>query len=711
MRRREPPPLAAWVLRHLTTGDRDEALDGDLLEVFRLGRSSAWYWRQVITACSVSWMRSLRERSSLLVFALIWAGLAPAWTTIVDRIQTNSHQFGHVWKLSWPFSILAEFTSWMGLDVVFLWAGILLYVLVQPRAIKSVPRTLARAFVLAPLFLLPAYFATFVLMNLFVYPGLAIDVHTITPVSEITDLRLWANAVRMPFLIALVGALWSAVPVKRRIAGQLIEPASFENSDQHGSVGVASRLDEYVLRRTFSITVGAGLVNAMIAAVILCRLPDVQPRDLGSVCGIAASYVLVGALAGVVGSWLYWNSPTSPLRDESPLPFSLFALTCAAGWVWVPAMVLFAEQVSAATALAAMLGAMMLAPGLRRATTLVFVPAQSQLPEWDDGELFAESLYQPPFDLRGYVIALGLAAAGAAIFSHSNYTAAALLATSAFLFAWEQSATAPISRDRERQVKRAAMRVLCAALPAVLLTMWALLDGMSARAHRSQMNAAAAAAASASDDASRTKNAASSSGIGGYQSVVLWPFPPKKQIAPPLQLDDSLLASGSKKPYTIRFNGAYWFLQSPLKQPGRNAHVARGTPVNVDIKANNATALVMDAHQKLPASIRTARCREVQVEIENLDNRAGIVALAVFLTDDQASPKQTFYLGQQPVVSTEPGRFYVKLTPVTETLRFAVPPNASLRKFNEITVMFLPDYEHTFVAPKIAIVQFDLLPR
>jgi hypothetical protein len=40
-----------------------------------------------------------------------------------------------------------------------------------------------------------------------------------------------------------------------------------------------------------------------------------------------------------------------------------------------------------------------------------------------------------------------------------------------------------------------------------------------------------------------------------------------------------------------------------------------------------------------------------------------------------------------------------------------VPPNASLRKFNEITVMFLPDFEHTFVAPKIAIVQFDLLPR
>jgi hypothetical protein len=148
-----------------------------------------------------------------------------------------------------------------------------------------------------------------------------------------------------------------------------------------------------------------------------------------------------------------------------------------------------------------------------------------------------------------------------------------------------------------------------------------------------------------------------------------------------------------------------------LKQPGRNAHRARGTPVTVDIKANNSIALVMDAHQKLPASIRTARCREVQIDIENLDNRAGIVSLGVFLTDDQASPKQTFYLGQQPVVSTEPRQFYVKKTPVSETLRFAVPPGAPIRRFNEITVMFLPDFEHTFVAPKISIVQFDLLPR
>ena len=34
-----------------------------------------------------------------------------------------------------------------------------------------------------------------------------------------------------------------------------------------------------------------------------------------------------------------------------------------------------------------------------------------------------------------------------------------------------------------------------------------------------------------------------------------------------------------------------------------------------------------------------------------------------------------------------------------------------IRKFNEIAVLVFPDVEHTFIAPKVAILQFRLLPR
>ncbi len=48
MSRTGPPPLATWMLEHLTFGCRKEELAGDLCEEFRSGRSEGWYWRQVL---------------------------------------------------------------------------------------------------------------------------------------------------------------------------------------------------------------------------------------------------------------------------------------------------------------------------------------------------------------------------------------------------------------------------------------------------------------------------------------------------------------------------------------------------------------------------------------------------------------------------------------------------------------------------------------
>ena len=59
----------------------------------------------------------------------------------------------------------------------------------------------------------------------------------------------------------------------------------------------------------------------------------------------------------------------------------------------------------------------------------------------------------------------------------------------------------------------------------------------------------------------------------------------------------------------------------------------------------------------------------------------------------------------------QPGDFTIKSAPRTETLHFEVPAVQGLREFDEITVMVLPDIEHQFVAAKIAIRQFELLPR
>ena len=709
MRRREPPPLATWMLRHMTAGDRDEALDGDLLEVFRLGRSDAWYWRQVTAACVESWCSNVSARGPALVFALLWSMLAPVWYATVEAIEA-SHDLGKLEQILGPLWIPVFLIGWVALHAAFLWAGLLVYQLAHRILGKPLRREdVRRAFWTATLILPPVYGATYVMANLYWYslPGLAGAKLAASSWGQISDLGTLANLIRCPYFVAMVIALWGTVHPIRHAA-----ESPFAEWDSAESDSVLPMPDSSTVQRFLAFMVAAGLVNSMIAALFLCRLPDSRSVDFGSLVENALMFVAIGTLGGIVGSWLYWKSPASPFREGSPVPFSLFALSCAVGWVWVPAMMLFAEQVSATTAFVAMVGAFLLAKGLRSATYSAFAPAPPAIPQWEDGDLFAESLYRPPIELHGYLIALGLFGAGAALASRSNYTAALLLAMSASLFAWKNTVPRHDAARRSAQVRRAGIRVATAAVPAILLTMWALLDGF---AHRDQ---AAQAAASASSDARSATHIApdaktpiTSSGAGGYESVVLWPFPVKKEIVPPLAVADPMLAPGTKRPLIIRFDGPYWFLQPPSRQPGKEAHVAQGTPMSVDVESNNAMALVMNAHQKLSTAIPLTRCREIDVEIQNRDNRAGIVSLAVLLSDEQPSSKKTLYLGQQPIASTEPDHFSIKRTPAFESLHFVVPANASIRKFNEITIMFLPDIEHTFVAPKIAIQQFELFPR
>ncbi len=99
------------------------------------------------------------------------------------------------------------------------------------------------------------------------------------------------------------------------------------------------------------------------------------------------------------------------------------------------------------------------------------------------------------------------------------------------------------------------------------------------------------------------------------------------------------------------------------------------------------------------------------VDIQNRDNQPGVIALAVLLRDSTHPRKPELYLGQQPIESTQPMHFTFKSTPVFETLRFSVPAHATLRRFDEITVMLLPDVNHAMVGPKIAIREFQLFPR
>lgn len=717
MRRREPPSQATWMLEHLAPAGRDEALSGDLLEEFRRGRSEGWYWWQVLSACGVGWLRSLRARGSLLVFALLWSILAPAWNVVCDRIA-DSANVNALWQVVGGFWILPALAGWIVLHSAFVWAGMLIFIAAHGSFRKRLDGgTLRRGFMLAPLILAPLYGVMALIVGLYWYSDFAQASLAATPLGEIADFRVLADVIRIPYLVVLVAALWEAIPQAQGRSAEIGDDAIAPAAETHSAtLALLQTLEPIALSRFFGFMVAAGLMNAMIGGFLLCRLPESHAPSLVSLLVRAAIYVVVGVVGGVAGTWIYWRNPASPLRESAPLSFTLFALVGAAGWVWVPAMAILSEQISPATAFVAMIGAFVLATGLRGATYYAFAPAQKiAAPSMDDGDLFAESLYLPPFEAHGYVIAISIYAAGAALAAHSHYSAAMFLALGASLFAWKR--TVPLRRPAGdgQEVRRAAVRLAWMAIPAVLVTAWALLDGV---AHRNQVEANAALARAHGDtrrgDSARKSNAAAQNtvaGIAGYESIILWPEPEKKQIVAPIPEAQNVRLKGFKEPLKVRFNGEYWYFQPPDKGPGPEAHQAHGSPLDVNIEANNFVALTMEAHQELGSAIELGRCGEVDVEVLNRDNSAGRVAVGVLLTDSRALGKPTIYLGQQPVKSSEPENFTIKTSAVSEVLRFTVPATGKIRKFDEIEVMFFPDGEDFEKGPKMAVAEFELKPR
>ena len=476
---------------------------------------------------------------------------------------------------------------------------------------------------------------------------------------------------------------------------------------QAGSFALLPNSRQLSLTGFLGFLVCAGCINSLIAAVLLCRLPPTQNPSIAALSVRALLYVTLGAVAGVAGAWFYWTNSSSPFRINPPIPFGLFALTSAAGWIWTPSIVLLSQQDSPAPVAMAALSAAILATGLRKVLPPVFTP------DLVDKEIFAAALHTQPAEAHGYVIALCMYIGAYELLLHRNFTACAPIALCAFLLFWKLT-LAPAHDSQETRNTQAAFRLARIALPALVVTIAALLFGVGHRNHSAQVAAAIAdgkGSASGGESTGKSTPQGAAVGISGYESIILWPPPQKKQIVPPLPDRTSLLAPGTSRPLVVRFDGAYWYYQPPGKQPGPRAHQAHGTPLAFNIRASNAIPLTMEAHQNLGSAIRLASCREIQIIIENHDNHPGAISLGILLTDSAAPGKPTLYLGQQPVATSTHVRSEDKPSTSTELLRFSVPAHARIRKFDEITVLFLPEEANSLVAPAIAIRAFELLPR
>jgi hypothetical protein len=347
----------------------------------------------------------------------------------------------------------------------------------------------------------------------------------------------------------------------------------------------------------------------LIASLLVCRLlPDVTEPNLNSLLLRALFFVIVAAAGGVIGTYIYWQNPWTSRQQQTPIPFPLLVLVCASGWVWVPSLLIFGASLSAGVAIVAMIGTYTLVAGLRHAAGLIDAPLQTgvSLASPRTSSLFEESLYRPPANLTGYAIALSLYGAGALLAARDDYGAAALLALAAALFAWNRTVPRERSLERRRQYLRAAFRVAMILVPAILVTAWALLDGVTLRKRAAAASDNSGPALSGVGRNRKSMVMTVAHGADGYESVILWPVPQKKQIVPPISSPYALFGTDNKQPLVIRFDGPYRYVQPPNKLPGPNVHQARGTPLEFDIHSSNSLPVTMQAHQDLFGSIPVA---------------------------------------------------------------------------------------------------------
>jgi hypothetical protein len=462
--------------------------------------------------------------------------------------------------------------------------------------------------------------------------------------------------------------------------------------------------------RYVAAVLAAGALGTLLVELWLCEWPAPHPLSPKAAFFKAATYVSIAVLSGAAINRLLWFPP----RMAPSVSLSLFTIASAIGWVWIPSVVLLSRQGSIAAVPLAALAAAMMASGLRKIMPAgTRVRAQSSPPgQWKERELFAEYLNTAPREMHGFLIAVCLYVALFAWRGKLFLPASSLIALCAFMLSWKLRGDDTDASGKQEDRSRAALRLLRAASTAILVTMGLLLMGLPHGAFSGSIGAYARnrtpSGRRVPEQQKGTANPAS--GISGYERIILWPFPENKRIVPP---PTRVLHAGlnTSKPMTIRFEGAYWYFQPRANGVGTRAHVARGSPLTVNIRSNNHIPLIMEAHQALGAAIPLACCREMQVTIENSDNAPGMIAIGVLLTDSTSLGKPTSYLGQQTVVSTEPDRFAVKSSPIPEVLHFPIPNHSRIEKFDEITIVFFPDSERPYTGAKIAVKQFDLVPH
>lgn len=200
----------------------------------------------------------------------------------------------------------------------------------------------------------------------------------------------------------------------------------------------------------------------------------------------------------------------------------------------------------------------------------------------------------------------------------------------------------------------------------------------------------------------------------GNTGIVLWP---EKEIVtrlvapPPMRQSLSLENLSKSDPLIVPFNGVYWFFRSPDVRPPRTSRQAHASPDAVEIRSTDRSPLSVEAYDHLGTLIDLDCCSKIQIAIRNADRYPETVTLELVLVNTSLPQKPSQSLGSALVHSTQSWKIYEKPKPSSETLNYAIPVRRSLRRFDELKIIFQLNRARADAAARIAIDHFVLVPR
>lgn len=426
---------------------------------------------------------------------------------------------------------------------------------------------------------------------------------------------------------------------------------------------------------------------------------------------LSAKYVLISSLAGTVAASITLRLATGePFKAVVPITRRLVRKLLISSMLF-PALALMLREsfigLFLICPIVSVILALSLRPLLRNDPESISEPAEERA-------LFAE---QPPLPRRstGWYAALFLYGTAIAIGFSELSTAGFLLAIAAALITWRWAAYNPIAPEAQRTSVPSGRRLTTSTVAALLVTLIALLPWIQSPSSDTEEASVFPHPVQAKVKYVPPETSDS------WHAVLLWPFPPKKErMLPPIPR--RLAVNTSAIPTVIPFDGEYRYYETPGKWIASRAHLAQGSPIDVNIHSADWGPLLMEAHQKLSLPIDLNCCRAIQMVVRNGDNRRGRIIVGLVLANSALPGKPSLIVEAQPVASTQPGRFTIKSAPLNETLTFSIldqqarsstrnAGGSKLQQFDEITVLFLPDPERAALGAKIAIQSFTLIPR